>query len=176
MISSHLQLKSPTKFLDERVTQEPTPALQAPINLVKAANHHRQHFHPKDSVHLDFDLAEDCISEGFFHKDIVVGDQQHLLFTTDKMLQLLSIAKNWFIDATFKMIKNPITQLLSIHVFMKSGNTKKQVPLLLALMSGKYKRDYKKVFKAAINIIPTIQVQTTPLTLRQLCGRHFQKH
>ena len=148
------------KVLAENVTQEPTPALPAPINLAKAANHHRQCFHPKDPVHLDFELAEDFIPEGFFHKDIVVGDRHHLLFAADKILQLLSIAKNWFIDATFKVVKHPFTQLLSIHSFIKSGDTKKQVPLLFALMSGKCKRDYKKVFKAAINIISTIQVQT----------------
>ena len=141
------------KVLAENVTQEPSPALPAPINLAKAANRHRQCFHPKDPVHLDFDLAEDFIPEGFFCKDIVVGDRCHLLFATDKMLQLLSIAKNWFIDATFKVVKHPFTQLLSIHSFIKSGDTKKQIPLLFALMSGKCKRDYKKVFKAAINII-----------------------
>ena len=37
------------------------------------------------------------------------------------MLQLLAKAKVWYIDSTFKVVKEPLTQLLSIHFFVKSA-------------------------------------------------------
>ena len=54
----------------ENVDQKPTPTLSA---------------HPKDPRDLDFDLAEDFIPDSFFHQDCC-----HLLFTTNKMINILS--------------------------------------------------------------------------------------
>ena len=76
------------------------------------------------------------------------------------MIQLLSHAKNWYIDATFKVVRHPFTQLLSIHAFTTSGVSTKQVPLLFVIMSGKSKQDYKRVLKAVIKLLPSIRVET----------------
>ena len=46
---------------------------------------------------------------------------------TEKMIELLSQAKYWFIDGTFN-VHCPLTQLVSIHAFVQSNNYLKQVP------------------------------------------------
>lgn len=60
----------------------------------------------------------------------------------------IKISKTWYVHGTFKVLKAPFTQLFSIHSFVRSGNCTKQVPLAFILMSGKCKRDYRKVLKA----------------------------
>ena len=118
--------ESAAEITDEVISEhinngEPLPSLPAPANLAKATNHHRQCHHPKDPVTLDFDVAEVFIPDGFFKKDVKAGTHHHLIFATNKMIKLLSSAKNLFLDATFKVVKLPFTQLLSIHAFIKSG-------------------------------------------------------
>ena len=57
-------------------------------------------------------------------------------------------------DGTFKMINEPFTQLYSIHSFVKQNGEIKQVPLAFALMSGKRKRDYRRMLMAIRNLLP----------------------
>ena len=57
-------------------------------------------------------------------------------------------------DATFKVVKSPLTQLFSIHAFVKQDEDIKQLPLAYALMSGKRRRDYKKVLQAILDLLP----------------------
>ena len=57
-------------------------------------------------------------------------------------------------DGTFKVIKAPFTQLYSVQAFVKQNGDIKQVPLVFILMSGKRKRDYRRVLKAVQNILP----------------------
>ena len=80
-----------------------------------------------------FQIDPEHLPEDFLKKDIRVGDQRHLLFASEQQLQLLARAKTWFVDGTFRVVR----QL--IHV--RSGAACKQVPVAFILMSSRRKRD-----------------------------------
>lgn len=105
------------------------------------------------------EYIESSIPEEFIRGDVSVGNKRHLIFATDKQLDILANTKTWYIDGTFKVIKHPFYQLLSIHGFIKSGDDMKQVPLCYCVMSGKKKKDYKKVSHHKYIIIPSILIR-----------------
>ena len=90
----------------------------------------------------------------FLQTDVRVGERRHLVFATPSQLNLLAKAKTWYMDATFKVVKSPSTQLFSIHAFVKQDEDIKQLPLAYALMSGKRRRNYKKVLQAILDLLP----------------------
>ena len=71
--------------------------------------------------------------------------RRHLILFSDRELELLACAKIWYMDGTFRVVNNPWQQLFSIHAFIKSGNSMKQIPLVFCVMSGKRKEDYYEV-------------------------------
>ena len=46
---------------------------------------------------------------------------------------------------TFKVVRRPFYQLLSVHAFVRSGSDTKQIPLVLAVMSRRRAKDYLSV-------------------------------
>ncbi len=78
-------------------------------------------------------------------------------------------------------MKAPFTQLFSIHSFVRSGECTKQVPLAFILMSGKRKRDYRKVLKvikalwrAIPNVFPGVRIQGCSFHWAQCIWRKVQ--
>ena len=111
----------------------------------RMANRVRRKLRPEEQTDLDFTVNDRHVPDAFLRKHVRVRDRRHLVFATDQQLTLLSRAKTWYIDATFHVVDRPFTQLFSLHGYVKSGSSRKQVPLTFVLMSSKKARDYIKV-------------------------------
>ena len=65
-----------------------------------------------------------------------IRGRRHLIFASDKQLELLQQSKTWYIDGTFTLCRQPFTQLLTLNAFVKNDDHVKQVPLVFVIMSG----------------------------------------
>lgn len=100
-----------------------------------------------------------------FAYQVKVGGCRHVIFATRHQLDLLNRAKSWYVDATFKLYRQPFTQLLTVNAFVKAVDYVKQVPLVFVLMSGKRKRDYRAVFRELLELLPSPALQQVTLDL-----------
>ena len=87
------------------------------------------------------------IPERFLQGDLTVDDKRHLVFATDRQIEILGKSTVWFVDGTFDVVNEPYKQLYSIHAFVKSGDSIKQLPLVFMLMSRRQASDYESIFK-----------------------------
>lgn len=129
----------------DELTDAPCPALSKPVHMARAANRLRQKLRPEDPKDLNFELDEENIPEGFFQADVTIKQKRHLILAQEDQLTILAKAKSWYVDGTFKLVRHPFKQLLTVNAFVRSGEDAKQVPLAFVLMSGKRRKDYKKV-------------------------------
>ena len=64
------------------------------------------------------------------------------------------MATEIYVDATFKSVGKPFTQMWSIHVFIQHNGKLKQVPAGFVIMSGAKTIDYEAVLRRLQNIVP----------------------
>lgn len=155
-------LKPAPAIVKEVIKEEfgdiPLPTVLKPDCLARIANRARQSVRSQDPPKtLAFELDEDHIPQGFLKGDIVKQGRRHLIFATGEQLRLLRKAKNWYIDQTFQFCPEKFEQLFTISAFVSlEDDEAKQVPLVFVLMSGSEKKDYRKVLKQILEILPTL--------------------
>lgn len=137
--------------------------------LTRTANRVCQKARPAEPKTLDFNLETEFIPTNFLQRDIKMNGRRHIVFATRQQLNLFENAKTLYVDAAFKVVRKPFMQLLGIHAFVKGDRKNvKQVPLTFVL-SGRRKKDYKKVFKCvrslkqvmALPFLPEEHISTT---------------
>ena len=106
-------------MLDHMEDGELCQALPKPVNLAKRANRARQKLRPTEPTDLQFTLDQDYLPSGFLRADISVQGRRHIVMASDNMIALLQRAKTWYIDATFKVVKEPFSQLFTVHAFVR---------------------------------------------------------
>ena len=88
----------------------------------------------------------DCVKENKQSNGSIV--EQHSIFcATDQEVKWLSKAKKMKVDGTFKIVKGPFYQLVSLHCLINAGHRSVSVPCGYIIMSGKSQKDYVGVFK-----------------------------
>ena len=124
-------------------------------NLARATyNRRRIKLRPPEPTTVDFHLDRDFLPPAIAQQDIRVDAERHIALATTHQLDVLSRARTWFLDGTFKVVRRPFTQLLIIHAFLHKDDTVKQVPLVFILMTRRRKKDYKKVLRAVVASLP----------------------
>ena len=79
--------------------------------------------------------------------------RRHLVFASDRQIEVLTKSKTWYIDGTFKLCRQPFSQLLTVNAFVRNDDHVKQVPLVFVVMSGRKKRDYRAVLETVISLL-----------------------
>merc|ERR1711895_40698 len=73
----------------------------------------------------------------------IVQKSRHFIFFSDEQLAYMAKAHNWYIDGTFKIVKDPIKQLVTIHVVLVYHDSKRvSIPVCFILMTRRRKCDY----------------------------------
>lgn len=86
-----------------------------------------------------------------------------MIFATSQRLDLPDRPKSWYVHATFKLCRQPFSQLLTVNAFIKADDYTKQVPLVFVLMLGKKKLDYRGVFPELLELLPSPAVKQVTL-------------
>ena len=130
------------------------------INLARVLNDNRRIekgvLPNKDNL-VDFPIIMECLyAQGFVRFDCVTENKQKngeivkqrsIFCATDQEIKWLRKAKNCKFDGTFKIVKDPFYQLVSIHSLIDSGHRSESVPVGYIIMSGKSQADYEGVFR-----------------------------
>ena len=109
-------------------------------------NRKRQNCRPNQIKSINCAVNENDFPPNFFRGSITLDGALHLMFASDKQLTLLAHAKSLYLDATFKLVRKPFSQLFSIHAFVQNNGNIAQFVLAYIFMSRRTKNDYIAVF------------------------------
>ena len=142
--------------------------------LVDYINKYRSSGRPQDVTGNMFQINLEHIPNNFLRSDISVEGARHIIFMTDKQIDILSNAKVWYLDGTFNIINRPFQQLFGIHCFVKSGVCIKQFPACFVCMTQRRYVDYVEVLSAIRNLLPRIRLVRCMLDFEKQAWRAIQ--
>ena len=116
---------------------------------------HRNLHAPPKVKDLNFEIERRFLPDvaNFYRGEVCTKEGRHLIFFSDTQLDYLKKAKSWYVDGTFKIVKDPFTQLLTIHTTVMYNNKTTSIPIAFIYMSRRRKIDYLAVFKKIIEIV-----------------------
>ncbi|XP_068219805.1 uncharacterized protein [Palaemon carinicauda] len=123
-------------------------------NLIRKANRVRQKMKQDTSSSLDFELNEDFMPSAFMKRDLILGNERHLILATNHQIELMSQAKIWYIDGNPDVQCQPFMKCFSIQTYVSSEDGLTLVPLVHVMMSRSKEKDYKEVFSAILDLLP----------------------
>ena len=101
----------------QQFEENPRGPLFRPSNLKRVYNRSKAKGEPNNPTELFFDIdGGEKFPANFLRKDIRVGNSaRHLLFLREEQIALLKPCKRWYLDGTFRLIKEPFQHLFSIN-------------------------------------------------------------
>ena len=130
------------------------------VNMARVVNYNRRDetgaLPNKDNL-ADFPInMEYQYAMGFVRFDVVTENkkkngvierQRSIFCATDTELKWLRKLKHAKLDGTFKIVKGPFYQLVTLHSLVNAGHRSESVPCGYFIMSGKSQADYIGVFE-----------------------------
>ena len=97
---------------------------------------HRNLHAPPKVKDLNFEIERRFLPDvpNFYRGEVCTKEGRHLIFFSDTQLDYLKKAKSWYVDGTFKIVKDPFTQLLTIHTTVIYNNKTTSIPIAFILM------------------------------------------
>lgn len=154
----HNPFRPALDVVEEQLIAEPAAAVLPIRTLVRYVQRRRQVLRPREPRELLFELDEAHIPEPLkliCDVQCDVPPRRNIILASDEQLQLLTRARHWYVDGTYKVVGRPFNQLYSIHAFIKSEEGFiKQIPLVFILMNRKSRSDYRACLDALIQRLP----------------------
>ena len=77
----------------------------------------------------------------------IAEDSRFFYSRYNESTEILAKAEQWYVDRTFKVVKEPFTQLFSLHTFICWKRCLKQVPLAFVIISHRTSPEYVAVLQ-----------------------------
>jgi hypothetical protein len=139
-------------------------ALQMRIKRVRKTN---TPLEPKslEQINIPDSFCHTFNEELFLVKNLEIGSERILLFTTKANIQHLSLSPFWIMNGTFKTVPRIFYQLYTIHAPVGAEENSRILPLVYALMSGKSKELYQALFQNLIEFAEESNISLRPSTI-----------
>ncbi|CAB4439709.1 unnamed protein product [Rhizophagus irregularis] len=129
------------------------PSRDALRQTVKRIRHIDYPIEPQslDQLIIPENMRKTLNGSDFLIKDLTIGEEKVLIFTTTSNIKYLAQSNFWLADGTFKTVPTIFRQLYTIHGSIGSNENSRIMPLVYALMSNKSEVAYRALFQELID-------------------------